>query len=416
MKSSTSMNRRNFLKKGTSGLAGIALLPGSSSRVRSRIFQSEKDRKIITRKLGGTGFTLPVINMGVMNADNPAVMQNAYDLGIKLFDTAWRYQNGRNERMVGQVIKEMGIRDKIVLATKVPLAFGNHSSYTIPEIEGFREKEGEGLEKKLKEDYLQTFEESLQRLQQNYVDILYVHSVKDPRTIELPFLLEAITQLKKEGKVRFLGVSSHQNAIPVFKKVLEMDVFDVVLACLNFKMPDRENMIKILNQIKEKGLGVIAMKTQAIYSTSRITHHTAALKYVLRNDFITTAIPGFTTFAQLKEDFSVVGDLEYTPEEEKFLNDYWNRTAADPSSGDIPCQGCETCLASCPKNVSIPDLMRTYMYASGYGNFEHARITYETIPPDNNLKQCQGCSSCTASCINGINIPSNIRQLKALFA
>ena len=415
MKTSTCMNRRNFLKKGSSGLVGLTFLPGFSSNGRSRISQSEKDHKIITRKLGGTGFTLPIINMGVMNADNPAVMQNAYDLGIRLFDTAWRYQNGRNERMVGNVIKEMGIRDKIVLATKVPLAFGNHSSYTIAEIEELRQKEGIGLEKKLKEDYIKTFEESLQRLQQNYVDILYVHSVKDPRTIELPFLLEAITQFKKEGKARFLGVSSHQNAIPIFKKVLEMDIFDVVLACLNFKMPDRENTIKVLNQLKEKGLGIIAMKTQAIYSSNRITHHTAALKYVLQNDFITTAIPGFTTFAQLEEDFSVARDLEYTPEEKQFLDDYWSQTAADPASGDIPCQGCEMCLASCPKNVSVPDLMRTYMYASGYGNFEHARITYETIPLDNNLKKCQDCSSCTASCINGINIPSNIRQLKALF-
>ncbi len=414
MKKSPRMDRRSFLRKGTSGLAGIAILPGLSLKGRSQNYRSED--KIITRELGRTGFNIPAINMGVMNADNPAVMKSAYDIGIRLFDTAWRYQNGRNEKMVGEVIKEMGIRDEIVLATKVPLAFGNHSSYTIPEIEGLRKKEGNGLEKKLKEDYLNTFEESLQRLQQNYVDILYVHSVKDPGTIELPYLLEAITQIKKQGKARFLGVSSHESAIPVFRKVLEMDIFDVVLACLNFKMPDRDEMRAVLKQLKEKGLGIAAMKTQAIYSTHRITHHKAALKYVLQNDFITTAIPGFTTFAQLEEDFSVARDLEYTPEEERFLNDFWSQTAADPASGDIPCQGCRTCLVSCPKNASIPDLMRTFMYASGYGNFEHARITYDTIPKDSNLKQCTDCSSCTASCINGIDIPSNIRHLKALFA
>lgn len=413
MKFSIGMNRRSFLMKGASGAAGLVLHRGLSFSGATQT--TINDHNIITRKLGRTGINLPIINMGVMNADNPAVLSSAYDAGIRLFDTAWRYQNGRNERMVGNVIKEMGIRDKIVLATKVPLAFGNHSSYTISEIEEFRKTKGKGLEKELKEDFLKTFEESLQRLQQNYVDILYVHSVKDPKTIELPFLLEAITQLKKEGKLRFLGVSSHQNAIPVFKKVLEMDIFDVVLACLNFKMPDRDVMRSILNQLNKKGLGIIAMKTQAIYDYSSITHHTAALKYVLQNDFITTAIPGFTTFEQLEEDFSVARDLKYTPEEEKFLNDFWKKTAVDPRVGDIPCQGCETCMAGCPNNVSIPDLMRTYTYASGYGNFEHARITYETVPPNNNLSQCQDCSACTASCINGINIPSNIRKLKVLF-
>lgn len=416
MKKQTSMKRRNFLKMGTTTLAGMTLVPEVSGLAEKKKKQERPKKGFNVRTLGKTEIELPIISMGVMNADNPAVMKSAYEVGIRHFDTAWRYQNGRNERMVGRVIREMGIRDKIVLATKAPLAFGNHSSYTIDELEELRKKEGKGLGKKLREDYLKTFDESLRRLNQDYVDILYVHSVKDPRTIELPFLLEALTRIKREGKARFLGVSSHRNAIPIFKKVMEMDTFDVILACLNFKMRDRDEQKKVLKMAKEKGLGVIAMKTQAVYSNNRTTHHTAALKYVMQNDYITTAIPGFTTFEHLQEDFSVVGDLEYTAEEKKFLADYWNKTRVNLALGDIPCQGCEKCLSRCPRGVDIPDLMRTYMYAAGYGNFEHARLTYETIPGHQSLGECQNCATCTAVCINGINIPSNIRHLKALFA
>jgi predicted aldo/keto reductase-like oxidoreductase len=414
MSSKSSMNRRRFLQTGTAGLAGLSLVPGTAfSRVQT---EKKKAGKIITRRLGRTGLEVPVVSMGVMNADNPAVMKAAYEAGIRHFDTAWRYQNGRNEQMVGQVIREMGIRDKIVLATKVPLAFGNHSSYTTEEMAEQRKIHGKDLERKLKEDYIKTFEESLQRLQQDYVDILYVHSVKDPATVELPFLQEALAQLKKQGKVRFLGVSSHRRILPVFNRVIELDFYDLILSPFNFKITGIEQVEEVLQRARRKGLGVVAMKTQALYGPGRQTHHTAALKYVLQHEFIDTAIPGFTTFDQLEEDFSVARDLGYTPEEKQFFDDYLaGKREQDVARADLPCQGCETCLNTCPRGVDIPDLMRTYMYAAGYANFEQARITYQTLGDSQNLNRCRDCRTCTAACQNGLDIRGNLQRLASLF-
>ena len=404
------ISRRDFLSKSSLGMASFAIL--KDSRKSSVTKTGFEKGKIIFRELGKTGIRLPVVSMGVMNADNPAVMKRAYDLGIRHFDTAWRYQNGRNEEMVGKVIKEMDIRDKITLATKVPLAFGNRSSYKIDELEDLRKTHGDDLENKLKNDYLQTFEESLRRLQQDYVDILYVHSVKDPGTIELPFLLEALTKLKKEGKVRFVGVSSHQDEAAVIHKAVDMKFWDVILAPVNYKSRRREAIMEALKRAERSGLGIVAMKTQAVYDNSKDTHHTAALKYVLQNEYIHTAIPGFTTFDQLEEDFSVAKNLDFTEEEEKYLKAFWDNAT---SASNNPCERCEKCLSTCPQNIDIPDLMRTYMYAAGYRNFEHSRITYESIPKEKNLSGCNDCATCTARCVNGLNIPSNLNQLKALF-
>lgn len=405
------MTRRNFIHQSSMGFAALTVLKNST-------FMAPKRRrgKIIYRTLGKTGIKLPVVSMGVMNADNPQVLKHAYDLGVRHFDTAWRYQNGRNEEMVGKVIKDMKIRDKIILSTKAPLAIGNRSSYTIPELEEMKKNEGKDFDNRLKEDYFRTFEESLQRLQQDYVDILYVHSVKDPGTIELPFLLEALSKLKKDGKVRFLGVSSHRNEIPVFKKVIEMNFFDVILAPLNYKMRHREEMKQVLKQAHDKGMGVVAMKTQAVYGNSQATHHTAALKYTLQNEYITTAIPGFTTFDQSDEDFSVATNLEFSDQETEYLEAFWRKNIQIGSVLDIPCQQCEKCIATCSYRIDIPDLMRTYMYVAGYHNFEHARITYESIPENKNLRLCTQCNRCTAKCANGLNIASNMKHLQALFA
>jgi predicted aldo/keto reductase-like oxidoreductase len=194
-----------------------------------------------------------------------------------------------------------------------------------------------------------------------------------------------------------------------------MNFFDVILAPLNFKMRHRVEMKQVLKQAHDNGLGVVAMKTQAIYDNNMDTNHTAALKYALQNEYVTTAIPGFQTFDQLDEDFSVVRNLEYTDQEKDYLEKFGVEDQKNDSALNRPCQQCEMCIQSCVKGLDIPDLMRTYMYATGYKNFEHARVTYESIPQNRNLSLCKDCKSCTARCVNGLDIAANMNQLQSIF-
>ena len=164
----------------------------------------------------------------------------------------------------------------------------------------------------------------------------------------------------------------------------------------------------------ENGIAQIIMKTQGVVDWMHgdpETHHTAALKWALQDEFVTTAIPGFTTFEQLEEDFSIVYDLNFTEDEKKYLDNFKNFRYGV----NLQCQQCGECFSTCSKNANVPDLMRTFMYAAGYKNFIHSRLTYESIDPENNLSNCLDCDSCTAKCPNGINIPSNIDNLKAIF-
>src|SRR5581483_10922288 len=108
-------NRREFIVKpivwaGAAGLlARTDLLSADSANTAGALVQ---------RTLGKTGITLPVVSMGVMNADIPGILRRAYELGIRHFDTAAVYQQGRNEEMVGSVIKELGVRDRVTISTK----------------------------------------------------------------------------------------------------------------------------------------------------------------------------------------------------------------------------------------------------------------------------------------------------------
>ena len=108
------INRRKFLSISALAGTGAFLAP---SKALSAVKEMKQEGKIQTRVLGKTGLVIPILSMGVMRADNPAVVRAAYNSGITHFDTANGYQNGRNEEMLGEFFKDKP-RDSFTIATK----------------------------------------------------------------------------------------------------------------------------------------------------------------------------------------------------------------------------------------------------------------------------------------------------------
>ena len=391
MKTSISMNRRNFLKKSTSGLAGMTLLPGLSSPSHSQ--KNLKDHKIITRALGGTGFTLPVISMGVMNADNPNLVAAALDAGIVMLDTAWGYQRGNNEKMIGEVIKDRP-RDSFVIATKVPgLPRDRRTGLFTPETKG--------------DSFIEMFHTSLERLGLDYVDILYLHGVSRKEAVQFEPLMEALQKVKKQGKARFVGITTHRNEPEAIRAAVEAEIYDVVLTAYNFRKDNLNDLEAAIAEASKEGLGMVAMKTQAgVYwdeEKQKPINMKAALKWALNNPNIHTAIPGFTTFDQLELDLTVMEDLTLTEEEKKDL------IQGNDLHTSLYCQQCEQCIPQCPGQLPIPSLMRGYMYAYGYRNLDAAHDLVSSLElPDN---PCRSCSSCSVKCASGFNVKERIEDI-----
>jgi len=390
-------NRREFIVKpilwaGTASvLAKADLLSASSTRDTSAW-------PVLQRTLGKTGLTLPVVSMGVMNADVPGLLRRGYELGIRHFDTAAGYQNGRNEEMVGQVIKEMGVRDKVVISTKQPSR--NHSQNAA----------------EARKQFVEGVEGSLRRLQMDHVDILYHHAVDSVEDAQAEGPLEALQSLKKDGKTRFIGLSTHRT-VDVLSEAIRLGLFDVGLVMLNYTMAHDAGILSTIEKAAKSGMGMVAMKTQAggtVRPDAKLpkelpaASQTALLKWALNHEFITTAIPGFSTYEHLEQDFSVARNLAYTREEEKFLAD-----KAFPAAAEF-CQQCGECSKDCPKQVDIPVLMRSHMYAVQYGNVGMAREMLASAAPGRGLEACDACESCLVTCRNTVQIGRKIAQLKAL--
>ncbi len=406
------LSRRKFLSA-ASGLvaAGLVAVPGGDLLAQATAKKEATPapaapKPIIHRTLGRTGIKIPVINMGVMNADVPEVLAASYEEGVRLFDTAAVYQYGKNEEMVGNVIKKLGVRDKVIISTKV---YANRKEGATPV--------------EIKAAIIKEAEESLRRLQMDYVDILYIHSISDATEVNNPAFIEALTALKEQKKVRFTGVTSHSGMTTVLNEAAKGGFYDVVLPVYNFALAPYPQLAEALKNAASKGIGLISMKPffgspdsltvnnaewLKIYSSATIA--SASLKWVLKNENVTTIIPGYTNFEHMKQDFAVARDLEFTEDEKKFLDERGIKLGFDF------CHQCGTCLASCPRDVEIPTLMRTYMYAAQYGNLCQARITYDEIPKARSLPNCRSCDICIATCANSVNIARRIEGLKLIYA
>ncbi|HTT24487.1 MAG TPA: aldo/keto reductase [Candidatus Sulfotelmatobacter sp.] len=386
-------NRRDFIVK------PIVWAGAASVLSRTDLLSAESTSgALLQRPLGRTGITLPVVSMGVMNADVPGILRRAYELGIRHFDTAAVYQNGRNEEMVGAVVKEMGIRDKVIISTKI----GTRASF----LNNAEAKKG----------FTERFDASLKRLQMDHVDILYHHGVDSGDHARSEGQIEVLQTLKKQGKTRFIGISTH-DAVPVLNAVIPLNVFDVALVTINYTMAHDTEKLTTIERAAKAGIGIVAMKTQAggtVRPDAKLGNElppesqTALLKWVLNHDFITTAIPGFSTYEHLEQDFSVIRNLAYTDAEKTFLAD-----KAFVAQAEF-CQQCGQCREDCPKGVDIPALMRSHMYAVQYRNVSMARHLLAKSESGGGLDACRSCVSCQAHCRNAVQIARKIAQLREL--
>jgi predicted aldo/keto reductase-like oxidoreductase len=375
------------------GLAGLTVL-NSDLKAAALIRLEDNKNKFIFRTLGKTGYKLPVISMGVMNADNPNLVQAALDAGIVLLDTAHMYQQGRNEEMVGQVIKSRP-RESFVIATKMPA-------------EGRDPRTGIFTGKETAEAFIKRYQTSVKRLGLDYLDILCVHSISRRESALFEPILEALAKLKKEGKTRFVGITTHKNEPDVIRAAIDSRFYDVVLTAYNFRQPHVEEVKKTIAQAAQAGLGIIAMKTQAgVYwdreRKSQINMK-AALKWVLQDENVHTAIPGFTTFDQMDLDLSVMENLELTPEEEADL-----KIGISERLSGLYCAQCEKCVPQCRVGLDIPAIMRSYMYAYGYRSLAKAKEALQHI--DLSLSPCRSCENCVVQCSMGFDVRDRILDI-----
>ena len=393
MQQKNNIKRRNFIRLSAAGTAGMLLAPtvsqGSFADYNGR---NPAVNKVIYRTLGKTGIKVPIISSGKVPVDNEKLTRAILDSGILHIDTAHSYHDGRNEEALGKVLKDHN-RKNFTIATK---------------IKGPRDMDtGLFKEEATTEGFIKQFETSLERLGTNYVDILYLHGISAREAVLYEPALKALKTIKKQGKARFLGVSTHRNEPEVIQAAIDSNFYDIVLTAYNYQQNEIVDVKSAVKKAADAGLGVIAMKVMAGKDfhgkeNKKPTNPIAALKWVLQDTNIHTAVLTFKTFDQLNKYFSVMENIGFTDQEKSDIE-------TDNTSGSIYCPGCGKCKDRCRAHLPVPDIMRAYMYLYGYRDLAMARELIVSLNLPDNI--CNDCIDCPVECIKKYDVKRKIMDV-----
>jgi uncharacterized protein len=392
-----SNSRREFLKKSLVGICGAPLIPGPWKASPGGSGEKAAVPSLPSRTLGRTGITTPLISMGTGEASSVDLIRRGYEAGIKLFFSATYYGHGNNERLVGEALKGLP-RDSFVVGTAATPAGLNPQAGTMP-----KDVTAQG--------YMKTAEESLKRFGLDHVDILLLPFAGKREYVIFDPILEAMTELKKKGTIRFAGIATHGFCDEALRAAADAKVYDMAMTAYNFKTEKKDAMNEALAYAAKAGMGIVAMKTTA--GAARDKNRTqpfnisAALKWVLQNPNISSIVSGMSSVEELQKNLEMIKDLKMSEQELKDLN-----LADIKSEPGLYCQQCQTCLPQCPNSLDIPTLMRSYMYAYGYRNVRQARQTLDTV--DVCGRPCDQCGACRVTCASGFDVKDRVQDILRL--
>ena len=362
----SSCSRRNFLK--VAGAAGLSTLIAPNAIRSSAAAEPDGEVAMPRRPFGRTGVEVPILSLGGMFdiPNNQLLLRQAVRWGVTYWDTANSYGGGRSERGIGKYFSRFPQdRQKIFLVSKT-------GAWTIG-----------GMTEDL--------EESLERLQTDYIDLLFVHGISSIREMNDDVRAWG-EKAKSQGKIRFFGFSTHSNMAQCLLDASKLGWIDGIMMTYNYRLMHDEDMQAAVAACNRAGIGLTAMKTQGggpvrTNSESEMqlagkflrkgyTDGQAKLKAVWEEPQIASICSQMPNLTLLMSNVAAAVDRTKIS---AFERDLLQRHAHETRQSY--CAGCRSrCEEALAETVPIGDVMRCLMYSRSYGEPERARAEFKGLP------------------------------------
>ncbi len=365
-------------------------------------------------KLGFGLMRLPMLENGKVDIEALKTLVDEFiERGFTYFDTAWMYCNFQSEDAVKDVLTSRYPRDKYTLTTKL------HSGFI-----------------KTLEDRDNIFQTQLNKTGAGFFDYYWLHDI-NVHSYEIYNKLDCFTWIqekKRQGLVKHIGFSFHDNADFLDKVLTEHPEFEYVQLQINYldwesnaiqsrrcyEVAEKHNMPVIVME-PVKG-GTLATVPEAVTDMFKAYNPDAsvpswAIRFAASHKNVVKVLSGMNTMEQVVDNTTFMADFKSVNEEEIELI---KKAVTIINAGiEIPCTGCEYCVAGCPQEIPIPKCFS--LYNADRQEVESKGWTPQGEYYDNMIKNtgkasdCVECRQCEGVCPQHLPIVDNLKKVAEYF-
>ncbi|WZO96443.1 aldo/keto reductase [Isosphaeraceae bacterium EP7] len=394
------VDRRVFLQAGMAVTAATTGL-GSGSAAAQEPKGVQKKKVLPTRVLGKTGVEVTLLNHGTVGepAGLNRLLRAAYNEGVRYFDTAEGYKN--SERVIGDWLTAMPeVRKSIFLATKSHV--------------------------KTQSDMLKKLDERLAALKTDYIDLLFFHGLETnqtdwPKSKELK---EAAEALKKTGKVKFVGFSTHDRMIAEqIQNAADGGFIDVIMLKYTPWLDKNAPLNKALDACHARNIGLVSMKQlagQTEFTAERVpsikakglTPAQGLLQAIWSDERFSASCVTLRNVEQVAENADAARRFE--PLKQAEIDELRDAVLA---SNPTMCPGCDgRCSVAGGTKARLGDLARFYTYHESHGMRGVARESYAELPAEERDWKGADLVAAREACHHKIDFSSMLPEVDRLLS
>jgi hypothetical protein len=360
--------------------------------------------------LGFGAMRLPKIGKVIDEEASEKMIISAIERGVNYFDTAYVYQNGKSEIVLGKILAK-GYRDRVNIATKMPPFMIRKTA-----------------------DFDKIFNTQLQRLQTDRIDYYLIHMLMDVSTwdrLKGLGILEWISEKKKSGQIRNLGFSFHGTQ-QEFLKII--DAYDWDFTQIQYNFIDEFNQAGKTGLLyaASKGIPVIIMEPlrggKIVFGLPKevdkiwkeMTPERSvvewALRWVWNHPQVLLLLSGMSTQEQVDDNIRIanIAEANTLTNQELALFDKAREIIREKTK--VPCTACGYCMP-CPHGVDIPAVFAAYndKYLNNKGfsaMFTYMQNTGAMTKHPAYASLCQSCHACEPHCPQSIQISDRMKDVK----
>ncbi len=363
----------------------------------------------------GFGFMrLPTCADGSVDVEaTRSLVKTAYENGINYYDTAWVYHGGESEKVLGRILEEEGLRDKVYVATKMPC-----------------------WDIKVYDDFERILDAQLEKLRTDHIDFYLMHAMHKARWEEMmeKGAIKFLEKAKADGKIRHIGFSFH-DSIDAFKFIVDSYAgWEFCQIQYNYLDDDGEKTRanpgkQALEYAAAHEIGVVIMEPLRggmlanppkgitdIFKDAPVPRLPAewGLKFIWERQEVTCVLSGMNEMTQVLSNCAFASNSHPNSMPAKEMDVVMQAKKWFEDRIKVPCTGCSYCMP-CPKGVDIPAVFREYNGMSMRGAYETTDRALSTgyanmVKGGHGQDKCVRCGLCMKHCPQGIQIPDRLKE------